>query len=152
MCQVSTLDKFLFLRYRVRWGVKTGQNGVFLDFLKKLMFDLVHSPREWSHYDSTHVCQVSTSGKFLFLTYWVKYGVKRGQNGVFRDFLRKCIFDLVLSPRERSYYNSTHVCQVSTSGNFLFLRYWVKWGGQKGSKWGFSRFSQKLAQQFRSFS
>ena len=77
MCQGSTSRTFLFPRYWVKWGgVKTGQNGVFLDFLKKLMFDLVHSPKEWRSNDITYVCKVSIPDNILFLRYGLLFDLK----------------------------------------------------------------------------
>ena len=65
-------------------------------------------------------------------------GVKRGKNRVFWDFLKKEPSDLVHSPIERRYQMSTYVRQISSTGIFLFPRYWVK----RGQKWSFLGFSQ----------
>ena len=76
MCQVSTSSKFLFPRYWVKWGVKTGQNGVFLDFLNKLMFDLVHSPREWRSIDITYACKAPIPDNSFFLRFELLFDLK----------------------------------------------------------------------------
>ena len=58
-------------------------------------------------------------------------GVKMGQKWGFRGFLKNWLTDLVPSPSEGKYHHSTYLCQVSSPGYFLFLRYKVKWE----SKW-----------------
>ena len=58
-------------------------------------------------------------------------GVKMGQKWVFRNFLIKWQTDLVPSPSEGRYYDSTYVCQGAGAGYFSSPRYRVKWG----SKW-----------------
>ena len=76
MCQVSTSGTFLFPRYWVKGGVKTGQNGGFLNFLKTLMFDLVHSPREGRSNDITYACKVSIPDNIFFLRYELLFDLK----------------------------------------------------------------------------
>ena len=76
MCQVSTSGIFLFPRYWVKWGIKTVQNGFFLDFLKKLKFDLVHSPKVWRSNDITYACKLSIPDNILFLKYELLFDLK----------------------------------------------------------------------------
>ena len=58
-------------------------------------------------------------------------GMKMGQKWVFHGFLENYSVDLIPSPRERRFCNSTYVCQGAGAGYFSSPRYRVKWG----SKW-----------------
>ena len=75
-------------------------------------------------------------------------GQKGVKNEVFRHFLGNGSFDFVFFPTERRYYSITYVCQVTSPGKIWFSRY----GAKRGSKWGFSGFSQKLVYRFGSIS
>ena len=60
-------------------GKMWGQNGSkwgFLEFLKKLIVDLVHFPREWRSNDNTYECKVSIQDNILFLRYELLFDLK----------------------------------------------------------------------------
>ena len=51
--------------------------------------------------------------------------VKTQENRFCQDFVKNESNDLVHSPSESRYYESTYVCQFSSPGKFLFPRYGV---------------------------
>ena len=55
-------------------------------------------------------------------------GMKMGQKWVFHGFLENYSVDLIPSPRERRFCNSTYVCQGAGAGYFSSPRYRVKMG------------------------
>ena len=71
-------------------------------------------------------------------------GVKIGQKWGFRGFLKNQQADLVPSPRERRYCNSTYVCQVTGPGPFSFPRQRFKWGSKWVKNWFFVVFSKTV--------
>ena len=76
-------------------------------------------------------------------SFWVKGG-KGVKNGVFEDFLEKECNDFVHFPSERSYYEFTYMCQVSSPGKILFPRYGVKWGQKWGIFWIFCKSNEHI--------